>query len=84
MANNSYTDAKKSATHYRDALGFNVIPAIAGQKRAAIQWKEFQNRKVSDEEFENFDWSGNVVVITGAISGIVPLDLTTQSDLRRG
>jgi len=74
MTNNSNTDVKNAAKHYRDVLGFNVIPLRAGTKSSAIKWKEFQERKPTSQEFENFQFK-NAGIVTGKTSGIAVVDV---------
>ena len=64
--------------------GFNVIPIKPNSKEPALDsWKEFQYRKVTDEEIGA--WWGmypqlGVAVVTGTISGVFVIDV----DLRKG
>ena len=59
--------------------GFSIIPVIKGTKRPALSsWKEFQERRVTDEEVNA--WFGNgsrngIGIVTGVISGIAVVDL---------
>ncbi len=60
------------------ALGWSVIPVEARGKRPGLPWLEFQKRRASPAEID--DWfthrrDANVGVVTGAISGIVVLDV---------
>ena len=55
MAYSSNNDVKNAAEHLRDAYGFNAIPLQARSKSPAIEWKEHQDRRATDEEFESFD-----------------------------
>ena len=74
MKNNSKTDVKNAAKHYRDVLGFNVIPLKAGSKVAALQkGHPHLYRRATDEEFESFDFR-NVGIVTGEVSGIIVID----------
>jgi archaellum biogenesis ATPase FlaH len=65
------------AKKYR-AIGWNVIPLFNNSKNPApIQWKQYQERMATDEEFAA--WFENPAVtglglITGKLSGIVVLD----------
>ena len=60
--------------------GWNVIPASA-EKRAKVEWKAYQDKKVTIEEITAW-WTmwpdANIAVITGKISGIVVLDLDSK------
>lgn len=67
----------KPALDYQ-RLGFSVIPVVPGQKKAAIEWKEFQNRIATLEEIT--EWSlqwpnANVGIVTGKISDLFVVDL---------
>ena len=56
--------------------GFNVIPIRAGDKVPATQWRNYQSRHSTTDEIGR--WAvqpGNIGIVTGAISGIVVLDL---------
>lgn len=61
--------------------GFSVIPLFPKDKKPAVPWKEFQERKPSQEELsqwfskENY----NVGIVTGKISGIVVVDLDSDT-----
>lgn len=59
------------------ALGWNPIP-LRKDKRPWIAWAPYQERRVTPEELE--EWrrrhpGANVGIVTGAISGIVVLDV---------
>lgn len=62
--------------------GFNVLPLMPGTKKPALDtWKELQQRRVTEEEVQQ--WWGQhpelgVAVITGTISGIVVIDEDTK------
>ncbi|MDG7044327.1 MAG: bifunctional DNA primase/polymerase [Nitrososphaerota archaeon] len=64
--------------------GVNVFPLIPHTKRPAITWEPFQNRKITEAEFEKFFPSGsntNYAVICGQISGgLVIQDFETMED----
>ncbi|MDA8086801.1 MAG: bifunctional DNA primase/polymerase [Nitrospiraceae bacterium] len=59
--------------------GFSIIPVTRGTKRPALSsWKEFQERRATDEEIRA--WFGNgsrngIGIVTGVISGIAVVDL---------
>lgn len=65
------------AKKYR-AIGWNVIPLYNNTKApSAINWKEYQFRLSTDEEFEKWFSDPSVTglgLITGKLSGIVVLD----------
>jgi hypothetical protein len=78
MKNNSNTDVKNVAKHYRDVLGFNVIPLKAGRKVPALpKGHPYLYRQGTDKEFESFDFR-NVGIVTGQTSGIVVLDVDEE------
>lgn len=57
--------------------GFSVIPTGRG-KKPLLPWREFQNRRATKQEVTAW-WQrcprANVAIVTGAISGIVVLDV---------
>lgn len=58
--------------------GFNVFPIRAGDKTPFMSWRRFQTERVTDREY--MGWikkyeDNNAAVATGAISGIVVLDI---------
>lgn len=60
------------------ARGWSVIPMREKEKRPAIAWKKYQTRHVSEQTLH--DWyrrspGYNVGIVTGALSGIVVLDV---------
>lgn len=65
-------------------LGFSVIP-IGKNKIPAIKWEEFQQRKATEEEIHEWDNkfpSSNIGIVTGAISGIVVVDVEAGGDTK--
>ncbi len=65
-------------------LGFSIIP-VKQDKRPLIKWEEFQNRKATKEEIK--DWFNKskavgVGVVTGAISGIVVVDVEAGGETK--
>ena len=75
MKDHSNTDVEKTSKHYRDVLGFNVIPLKAGSKRPALPKNHpYLHRRATDAEFESFGFK-NVGIVTGKTSGIVVLDV---------
>lgn len=73
MSNNS----KQAALKYLQRH-WSVIPIRAHDKRPAIRWQEFQHRVATRAELEEWfrKWpEGNVGIVTGAISGLVVLDI---------
>ena len=58
--------------------GWSVIPVRERGKRPAVRWKAYQNKCVSKKTLG--DWFGrspdyNVAIVTGALSGLVVLDV---------
>ncbi len=63
--------------------GWSVIPMRKRDKRPALQWQDFQSVRASEQKVH--DWfrrwpEDNVGIVTGAVSGLVVLDV----DLRHG
>jgi hypothetical protein len=60
------------------ARGWSVIPVKAFAKRPIVRWEPFQNRLPTREEVEGWfrRWpDANLGIVTGAISGLVVLDV---------
>ena len=60
------------------ARGWSVLPVEAGGKRPIVPWLELQQRRASAEEIEA--WfarrpEANVGIVTGAVSGVIVLDV---------
>ncbi|CAG1011316.1 hypothetical protein RHIZO_03993 [Rhizobiaceae bacterium] len=77
------TIATLDAAHAYAARGWSVIPFEARAKRPGLPWLEFQKRRASPEEVEH--WfrhrrDANVGVVTGAVSGIVVVDVDAGHD----
>lgn len=65
------------ALKYR-RMGFSVIPIAPKGKEPLIPWKEFQQRKASEQEIRGWwkKWPlANVGIVTGKISAIAVVDL---------
>jgi hypothetical protein len=65
--------------------GFSVIPLIKGGEEPPEKFalKEYQKRKPTDEELQQWFGNGsnfNIGIVTGEISGIVVLDLDIDGD----
>lgn len=63
--------------------GFSVIPIQLRAKRPLFHWREFRERRASAEEIREWfeKWpDANLAIVTGALSGVVVLDV----DARRG
>lgn len=67
----------KAALEYT-RRGWSVLPLKAQGKRPLVGWEEFQRRRADEAEvrlwFESFP-RANVGIVTGAISGLVVLDI---------
>ncbi|WP_126172857.1 bifunctional DNA primase/polymerase [Altericroceibacterium xinjiangense] len=61
------------------ALGFSVFPIPFRRKKSAIPWKQFQSERASLDTVRK--WASrpsNVGIVTGAVSGILVLDLDSE------
>jgi putative DNA primase/helicase len=57
--------------------GFSVVPIRSGGKQPAVSWKEYQSRRPTRDELEDWfggAWDYNVGIVTGEVSGIVAVD----------
>lgn len=63
--------------------GYNVIPFTAEKKFNLLQWKEFEKKKVTEKDIEEW-WTkypdANVAIITGEISGVTVVDFDVGDD----
>jgi len=60
---------------------WSIIPVLSRDKRPAIRWAEYQHRHASREEVEAWfeRWpASNIGIVTGAISGLVVLDIDAE------
>ena len=61
------------------ARGWSVVPVVERGKRPIVRWQTLEERHPTEPEvrgwFERWPLA-NVAVVTGAISGIVVLDIT--------
>lgn len=65
--------------------GWNVIP-VDQNKRPKISWKEYQQRKVTKADIEDWwsRWPGaGIAVLTGEISGLVVIDVDEKQGLEQ-
>lgn len=69
--------AEQAALDYL-GRGWSVIPVREREKRPAVAWKVYQSKCASEETLR--DWFSrspdyNVAIVTGALSGVVVLDV---------
>lgn len=79
--NGASLQANRSAALDYLALGWSVIPIEAGGKRPIVAWQEFQQRTATAEEITAWlrRWPrANVAIVTGAVSGLVVIDVDPQ------
>ena len=72
----------KSALWYQEQ-GYSVIP-VQQNKKPYIKWAEFQNKKATRQEIEQWwgEWpQANIGIVTGKISKINVVDVDTQAGL---
>lgn len=59
-------------------LGYNVIPLRKSSKKPLIEWKEYQQRRSTEDEIRRW-WSrwpdANIGIVTGRVSHIIVLDV---------
>lgn len=68
---------EKAAVEYL-SRGWSVIPVRERAKRPAIAWKPYQEKCASEETLRNWfrrNPERNVAVVTGALSGLVVVDV---------
>lgn len=56
--------------------GWTVVPVVKGEKRPAINWKDYQNRKPTNDEIKEWfkDPDTGCGIITGRTSGVIVVD----------
>ena len=71
------------AQHLYD-LGFSIIPIGLRSKRPVVKWKKYQSRRCSVGDLREWFHSGRCRpgIVTGAISGIVAVDLDNIDAVR--
>jgi hypothetical protein len=63
--------------------GFSIIPLVPSSKRPAVPWKEYQERRPTEDEVRAWVTGTpdrGIGLVTGAVSGLVVLDC----DVRNG
>ena len=64
-------------------LGYSPIPLKSGMKSPVLKWREFQDRRASEQEvtdwFKNKD--ANIGIVTGKISGLTVVDVDGRPGL---
>jgi hypothetical protein len=73
-----------SALRYYE-LGFSVIPVTFQSKVPLVNWREYQSKRATKTQIEQWFRTPevNVGVVTGAISGIVIVDIDTKENIGR-
>jgi hypothetical protein len=64
-------------------LGFSTIP-VRADKVPLVRWKEFQSRKPTPKEIGQWGKqysTANIGIVTGAVSGIVVIDVEKGGDI---
>lgn len=72
--------AKKAANNYL-TWGWSVIPIRRQDKRPLVEWGQYQHRRATDQDVKGWfsKWpEANVGIVTGAVSGLVVLDVDPQ------
>jgi hypothetical protein len=72
-----------AALKYCD-MGFSVIP-VGRNKKPLVAWEKYQATRATREQIEHWfsDKDINIGVVTGAISGIVVIDIDTKEKVDR-
>lgn len=74
------------AQHYRE-MGLSVIPLRPKGKEPLFPWSEYQNRVASSDEVAGWyanSPAANLGIVTGAVSGLVVVDLDGQEGIESG
>jgi hypothetical protein len=70
-------NCRESALSYAGS-GWSIIPIRPKEKAPLVRWQEYQHRRADPEEIRRWfeRWpDANIGVVTGAVSGIVVLDV---------
>jgi hypothetical protein len=73
-------DLLKTAKTYVEEHGWSVVPVLPGGKGGGFAWKDYQTRKPTTEELDEWfgpegkyrDW--NIGLVLGAVSGVCAID----------
>jgi hypothetical protein len=71
------SETEKAALAYLER-GWSVIPTVEKAKRPAIPWKRYQSKLVSEKTLRGWfrrSPEDNVSIVTGALSGLVVIDV---------
>ncbi len=71
--------AKQAALHYL-SIGWCVVPLRSREKRPLTPWQSYQQKRPSRRQIETWfrdNPDANVGIVTGAVSGLVVLDIDT-------
>ncbi len=63
--------------------GWSVIPVRSREKRPLVNWQDYQQRRPTEEEVRAWftTWpDANIGIVTGAVSGLVVLDIDPAHD----
>ncbi len=67
------------------SMGFSLIPVRANSKKAAVNWKPYQNERATFDQVEEWHRNNpacNWAVVTGKISGITVVDCDSPEALQ--
>lgn len=58
------------------SYGWTLVPVVKGEKRPAVNWKEYQERKPTNDELREWfkDPETGVGLVTGKCSGVIVID----------
>jgi len=72
------------AWDYRFNHNFSVVPVPLGEKYPSIEWKEYQQKRPTQEELAKWFSNDNIniAIVTGSISGVAVLDVDGEEGER--
>lgn len=79
-ADGSESSSLEAALMYAEKWGFSIIP-IRQDKRPYIKWQEYQKRRATREEIEQWwrDWPDAMIgIVTGKVSNLFVIDCDTR------